>query len=236
MFGDKKKITDSERSLISETVSIEGTINSSGAIDVAGLVEEAQGRFFGYIETGLKLVGRTSGATATVSNIRLISDSVGSLQGSFFFRDPFGTPIPQLRFQNGTKTFKLTSSSDNSRPLLGDPAISEVETAYRTSGVVDTFRQSTVVVRIPPPPPQPVVFNITNEFITNEITNVTEVTEVTNVTNVTNNITNVTEVTEVIRETVVIQNGDPLAQSFLVDETGAFLTAIDLYFRSKDVK
>ena len=205
-------------------------------IDVAGLVEEAQGRFFGYIETGLKLVGRTSGATATVSNIRLISDSVGNLQGSFFFRDPFGSPVPQLRFQNGTKTFKLTSSSDNSKPLLGDPSISEVETTYRTSGVVDTFRQSTVVVRLPPPPPQPVVFNITNEFITNEITNVTEVTEVTNVTNVTNNVTNVTEVTEVIRETVVIDNGDPLAQSFLVDGSGAFLTSIDLYFRSKDVK
>ena len=35
----KIKIKDSERSLISETVSIEGTINSSGAIDVAGLVK-----------------------------------------------------------------------------------------------------------------------------------------------------------------------------------------------------
>ena len=36
MFGDKKKkLTDSERSLISETVSIEGTINSSGAIAVS---------------------------------------------------------------------------------------------------------------------------------------------------------------------------------------------------------
>ncbi len=40
MFGDSKtKIKDSERSLISETVSIEGTINSSGAIDVAGLIK-----------------------------------------------------------------------------------------------------------------------------------------------------------------------------------------------------
>ena len=40
MFGDKKnKLRDSERSLISETVSIEGTINSSGAIDIAGLVK-----------------------------------------------------------------------------------------------------------------------------------------------------------------------------------------------------
>ena len=35
----KIKIKDSERSLISETVSIEGTINSSGAIDVAGLIK-----------------------------------------------------------------------------------------------------------------------------------------------------------------------------------------------------
>ena len=41
MFGDKKinKLKDTERSLISETVSIEGTINSSGAIDVAGLIK-----------------------------------------------------------------------------------------------------------------------------------------------------------------------------------------------------
>ena len=216
-------------------------------IDLASLVEDAQGSFFGRIESGIKLVGSSSGATATVRTPRLISDAVGDLLGSFFFRDPLSSPAPQLRFTNGTKTFKLTSSSSNSQPILGDPSISEVEQNYRTSGVVDTFRQSSVVVRIPPPPPIPVVFNITNEFITNEITNVTnefitnvtEVTEVTNVTNVTNvteNITNVTEVTEVIREQVIIRRGDPLAQSFVVDESGAFLTAVDLYFKSKDVK
>ena len=216
-------------------------------IDVGSLVEEAQGRYFGYIASGIKLVGEMSGATATVRTPRLISDGVGDLRGAFFFRDPLSVPAPQLRFTNGTKTFKLTSSSNNSQPLLGDPSISQVEQTYRTSGVVDTFRQSSVVVRIPPPPPVPVVFNITNEFITNEITNVTnefitnvtEVTEVTNVTNVTNvteNITNVTEVTEVIREVVRIEDDDPLAQSFIVDESGAFLTAVDLYFRSKDVK
>lgn len=44
MFGsDKKKFSgerkDSERSLISETVSIDGTVNSSGAIDIAGLIK-----------------------------------------------------------------------------------------------------------------------------------------------------------------------------------------------------
>ena len=44
MFGDKKSIKDSERSLISETVSIDGTVNSSGAIDVAGLVKASLSR------------------------------------------------------------------------------------------------------------------------------------------------------------------------------------------------
>ena len=40
MFGDKKKaLKDTERSLISETVSIDGTVNSSGAIDISGLVK-----------------------------------------------------------------------------------------------------------------------------------------------------------------------------------------------------
>jgi len=44
MFGStKNKIfterKDTERSLISETVSIDGTVNSSGAIDIAGLIK-----------------------------------------------------------------------------------------------------------------------------------------------------------------------------------------------------
>ena len=44
MFGSKKdkffsERQDSERSLISETVSIDGTVNSSGAIDIAGLIK-----------------------------------------------------------------------------------------------------------------------------------------------------------------------------------------------------
>ena len=43
MFGSKKNNLfedrkDSERSLISETVSIDGTVNSSGAIDINGLI------------------------------------------------------------------------------------------------------------------------------------------------------------------------------------------------------
>ena len=187
----------------------------------------------GYVRTGndVVIVGRTSNAQASVSSgsgIRLISDVFGDVKGSFFFRNPLEDPVPPLRFTNGSKTFRLTSSSNNSVSGLGEVSITSAEAVYTTSGVVDTLEQSTTVVRIPPPPPIPIIIN--NTFVTQEITEITNITnEITNVTNnnitnVTNNITNVTEVV----------NDDPLAQTFIIDETGAFLTSMDLYFKKKD--
>ena len=160
-------------------------------VDVSSLSEEAQGRFSGYLTIGTVLVGRTSGAQASVSNIRLVSDTFGDLGGAFFFRDPLASPPPTLRFRTGTKTFKLTSSSTNATPLPGSLLISSGETSYSTSGIVDTFRQTTVIVRRPPPPPPAPPQN---------------------------------------------RGGgkDPLSQTFTVDETGAFLTSLDLFFASKD--
>ena len=177
------------------SISLPTTYSASSTvlnIDAASLSEEAQGRFNGYVTVGTVLLGRTSGAQATVSNIRLVSDTFGDLGGTFFFRDPLASPPPPLRFRTGTKTFKLTSSSSNSSPLPGSLLISSAETSYATSGIVDTFRQTTVIVRRPPPPPPP----------------------------------------------PPAQNRgggkDPLAQTFTVDETGAFLTSVDLFFANKD--
>lgn len=160
-------------------------------IDVVSLSEEAQGRFSGYVTIGTVLVGRTSGAQASVANIRLITDTFGDLGGCFFFRDPLASPPPPLRFRTGTKTFKLTSSLTNSSPLPGSLLISSAETSYSTSGIVDTFRQTNIIVRRPPPPPPPAP---------------------------------------------PARGGgkDPLAQTFTVDETGAFLTSVDLFFANKD--
>ena len=172
-------------------------------IDIASLIEEAQGRFFGYINTNTLLVGETSGAIADVVNRRLITDRVGDVNGSFFIRDPLTTPAPPLRFTNGDNSFKLTSSSTNEVTVAGSPAVSSVQTTYSTSGIVDTFSQTTVGIRELPPPPIPVIINI--------------------------NITNVFHEMEV-------DDGDPLAQSFTVDETGAFLTSVDIFMRKKDVK
>ena len=185
------------------SVTLATTYSASSTIvnvDIAALTEEAQGRFFGYIKNGIKLVGKTSGATATVSNIRLISDNVGDVAGSFFFRNPLSTPVPSVRFKNGEKTFRITSSSTNALADIGAPSISSADATYRTSGVVDTLRQTEVIIRNLPAPPPPVI--ITNTII----------------------------------RTVFVEDDDPLAQSFTVDETGAFLTSVDIFMRSKDVK
>ena len=95
MFGDKKnKLKDTERSLISETVSIEGTINSSGAIDVAGLVKGpvyskdivigGTGTVKGDIEFGNNL--RTENGADIDGYIKKTNKSKTSLTGDFLFK------------------------------------------------------------------------------------------------------------------------------------------------------
>ena len=99
MFGDKKKITDSERSLISETVSIEGTINSSGAIDVAGLVK-------GPVYSKEIIVRETGSVTGTIEADRV--EVHGHLDGKISGQDVVvgatGTVKGDIEFANNLKT------------------------------------------------------------------------------------------------------------------------------------
>ena len=127
-------------------------------IDIPALSKEALGRWSGYVVKGMTILGTTSGAQATVTDVRIITDNWGDIEGSFFFRNPlkhheshrFGPP---LKWTTGQKQFKLTSSSSNAESLPGSLLISSGETSYWTSGIVDTYRQTRVVVRRPPPPP-----------------------------------------------------------------------------------
>jgi len=103
MFGDKKnKIKDTERSLISETVSIEGTINSSGAIDIAGLVKgpviskeiviRETGSITGSIEGDrVEVHGHMDGK---ISGDEIIIGSTGTVKGDVEFGN-------NLRTENG---------------------------------------------------------------------------------------------------------------------------------------
>ena len=123
MFGDKKiKIKDSERSLISETVSIEGTINSSGAIDIAGLVKvpvyskeliiRDTGSITGHIEADdVEIHGHLHGKV-TAQNI--VIGATGTIKGDIEFGN-------NLRTENGADIdgyIKKTNSSKSK--LTGD--------------------------------------------------------------------------------------------------------------------
>ena len=100
MFGDKKdKLKDSERSLISETVSIEGTINSSGAIDVAGLVK-------GPVYSKEIIVRETGSITGSIEadHVEVHGHMDGKISGEDVIIGSTGTVKGDIEFGNNLKT------------------------------------------------------------------------------------------------------------------------------------
>ena len=100
MFGDKKKkLTDSERSLISETVSIEGTINSSGAIDVAGLIK-------GPVYSKEIIIRETGSITGSIEgdHIEIHGHLDGKVSGQDIVIGGTGTVKGDIEFGNNLKT------------------------------------------------------------------------------------------------------------------------------------
>jgi hypothetical protein len=203
--------------------SLPSTYSSSSKvlnIDTYSLAQEAQGKYSGYLVKGMRLVGQTSGAVAYVKDLRLISDNYGDLIGTTFLRDPNSTPVPSVRIETGTKTFKVSSSSTNSTGLPGSTSISYAETNYTADGMVEQWENL-----------------ITTTIRTTDINTTTNTTT----TNTNINLNNHTTTTET-------RYVDPLAQTFIVggnveapsptntndDVNGAFLTSVDLYFASKD--
>ena len=143
-------------------------------VDIVALAAQAQGAFSGRLEVGARLRGLSSGAQADVSDIKLIADNGGDLQGTFFLRNPLTNPPPAVRITTGTKEYKLTTSATNAEPLPGSKLISTAVTNYTANGRV------------------------------------------------------------IVRQRVQTIFYDPLAQSFLVEDEGAFITSVDVFFANKD--
>ncbi len=158
---------------------------------------------YGYVVVGATLIGETSGAQATVISIDLISDRWGDLQGAFFFRNAQAVPTPPKLFFAGTKTFRLTANTTGEYVPIGSTAhASDATGTYTATGTVITQDTATVGVRNPSEPAQ-------------------RANETTTTINVNS---------ESSTERIEAPYRDPIAQSFTVDETGAFLTSVDVYF------
>ena len=163
--------------------------------------------YWGYVVNGATLVGETTGTEATVTNIDLMSDNWGDVLGAFFFRNANQTPKPAVLFYTGTKTFRLTANTTGAYVPPGAGALSSDATGtYSGTGTILTQTTGTVGLRNPPPPAQK----------PNEITTSININQESSTTR------------------VEAPYRDPLAQSFTVDETGAFLTSFDVFFKTKD--
>ena len=166
-------------------------------VDTFSLSEDASGDYFGNIAKNMVLRGLESNAQARVSNLRLITDNVGSLIGSFYIPNP--NVISNPTFETGTKTLRLTSSSTNSR-VAGLTDTSSEEN-YFAQGTLSTVQERIISVRSP-------------RFNTQVLSENRTLIDIT---------------------FTPPPQRDPLAQSFtVVEDTGVFVTKVDVFFQSKD--
>ena len=180
-------------------------------VDTASLAAQARGDFHGFVGTGMVLRGSTSGAQATITNVRLVSDLSATLIGSYYIPNPNNINFP--KFETGTKVFTLVNDPDNNQDL----ATTIAEEGFTSAGTLETVQENIISVRN-------ARIELKNEFESR---------------NVSRDLGTETVGTRLVgsqtRTQTIVTWYDPLAQSFLVkDETGVFMTSCDVFFRSKD--
>ena len=179
-------------------------------VDTFSLATQVQGAFSGHVKNGMKLIGTTSGAQATVTNVRLITDTLGSLKCCFSLPDPNDAASP--RFETGTKTIRLTTSPTNT--TIAGAVSGSAEANFHAKGELETVQEQILNVKTPQIERLGVQEQrVLNDKITRKVEGLgSEEVEITGV-----------------------QYYDPLAQTFRVDETsGVFITSVDLYMQTKD--
>ena len=163
-------------------------------VDTFSLSSEVQGEYYGYIVKGMKLYGETSGAEATVQDVRLITDSTGTVIGSFFIPNPNIDVNP--KFTSGEKVFKLTNSEQNSSSAEILNSVSESK--YLSVGSLQVIEDNIASIKNAKTIQKTLFGGSSSTSFTGKYL-------------------------------------DPLAQTFTVDdETGIFLTGLDIFFESKD--
>jgi len=192
--------------------SLESTYSSTSTIlnvDLFSLANQPDGAYSGWIENNMILIGQTSGAQATLSNVRLISDTRSVLQGSFFIPpDYVGYP----RFTSGTKVFTLINNTTNQKAT----STTYAEEKFTSSGTIETVQENIIAVR-------------------NARVEIQPQSESQAVSRNAGTVVTSTQVISQSSQEVQIGYWDPLAQSFFVDDpTGVFVTKCEVFFKTKD--
>jgi len=179
-------------------------------VDTFSLSNEVEGSYHGYIEQGMVIHGHTSGARATVTGVKLISDVSAFCAGSFFIPNPNNINFP--RFETGTKVFTLTNDAEND----ADKASTLTDETFTAAGTLETVQENILSIRN-------ARVEQRQEF---QERNVEESLGTTVVGE---------DVLDRSTSERITGWYDPLAQSFLVeDDGGVFITKCDIFFRTKD--
>ena len=180
-------------------------------IDTKSLSDQAQGDFFGYAHTGMELTGSSSGATAVISNMRLISDLGANLIGSFYIPNPNSGNHPI--FETGTKTLTMIDNATNDQ----DNTDTYGEGTYSAEGTLETVQENIISTRNAIIQTKPQKKNRSVKTLTGSKVMKTEAIKT--------------------KEKTSSKHRwyDPLAQSFqITEEGGIFITSCDIYFQTKD--
>jgi hypothetical protein len=192
-------------------------------IDTRALELPSEVEYYGMIAPNMTLIGKTSGAVARISNIRLISDNSGRLIGSLYIPDPNIPSNPQ--WINGQNTFTIidTPTLENlgniyqefiSNTRINESSAEAEFASSATANVTETNILTTRNITILSS------YNVNTNTITNTTTNTTTITQTES--------TNSNQIS-------VWETHDPLAQSFYIREnTGIFLTSVEVFFETKD--
>ena len=128
-------------------------------VDTKDLSQMSNPVHFGFAKVGMRLIGETSGAEATINQLRLITDDVGAVIGCYHIEDG--------QFVNGTNTALISSLRANDTVTPG-VNFSRASADHFSEGTLVT---DNTLARIEPEPVIPVINFITE--ITQNITNVT---------------------------------------------------------------
>jgi len=179
-------------------------------IDTFSLSNEPQGTYFGWVQQGMILRGQSSGAIATIDEVKLISDIGAFCGGSFYIPNPNNISFP--RFETGSKVLTLTNDADNNP----DNATTVTDETFTSAGTLETVQENIVSVRNARiEQRQQFQERNVNRSLGTEVVGSSVISQSTN--------------------QQIIGWYDPLAQSFLVEDPGGiFITKCDVFFRTKD--
>lgn len=112
-------------------------------IDTASLSDLTLGTYGGNVFIGMTLIGSRSGATARVTERRLVTDNVGTVIGSFYVPNPSASGNP--KFSTGNKVFRLTDNPANSN--ISGSFLTFANTNFFADGLITQSQETNLSIR-----------------------------------------------------------------------------------------